>query len=499
LDTRLSVPGSFLCRETDVSYVMNQHTAPATVVLHEDGGGPRIIWFGGLLRERDALPSPDSSDPPGRGRDVDVLLGVLSGVLGGFEFIADIGRQAGWALLPAAVVFLLIRRLPKTAVALAIGGLGGALLGAAVPLLVADGASADAGGASLEFFDDVLGLTVTAALLLMVFQPVVPARRWWVLGAAVLVVGFGAAAVAAGSAPFAVVLAAWVIGALWVGVVTVLSRRWVSPQTGAHAAGWFTIPVADSEQLCLAPERDRPLPYGARTLAALGGVLVLLAGAVVAVGRLVIVPSATVQGVDDAIIDWFVSIRSDGLSVVATVLDAAGNTPGIIAVQLAAVPIALALTRRRAPAVFLVTAVVGETAIYLVAGALVGRARPEVDPLSMMVPPTSSYPSGHVAAAVVTYGAIALLVLTWSRSRWRHGATAVAVVLVAGVVLARLYWGMHFATDTIASVAFAAVWLSACWWLLRPGPPARSATPSAFGMRIRARGGSPQRPPDPTR
>ncbi|QOD93156.1 phosphatase PAP2 family protein [Chryseoglobus sp. 28M-23] len=399
-----------------------------------------------------------------------VLTDVLAGVLGGFAFVADIGRQAGWALLPATVVFLLIRRLPRAAVVLALGGLGGALLAAVVPLLVAVWLSTGEGGMNLAFFDDVLGLTVTSALLLMVFRPVLPAKRWWVLGTALLVVGFGTAAVASGSASLAVVLSAGAIGVLWAGAVGLLWRRWVSDQSGAQAAGWLTMAVGHSDRLRLAPERSSPSPSLARAVAALGAVLVLLAGTVAAIGSFVIVPSAAVQEVDDRIIDWFVSIRSDGLSALATVLDAAGNTPGIIAVQLAAVPIALALTRRRAPAVLLVTAVVGETAVYLVAGALVGRARPEVDHLSMMVPPTSSYPSGHVAATVVTYGAIALLVLAWSRSRWRYAVVPVAVLLVAGVVLARLYWGLHFATDTLASVVFAVVWLAACWRVIRPGP-----------------------------
>lgn len=439
---------------------------------------------------------------------MDVLQDVISVVLGGFEFVADIGRQAGWALLPAAAVFLLIRRLPGTAVALALGGLGGVLLAAAVPLLVTAWAPVDAGGVSLAFFDDVLGLTVSSALLLMVFHPVLPARRWWVLATTLLVVGFATAAVASGSASLAVVLSAGVIGGLWASAIGFLSRRWVGEQrsgeqSGVHAAGWFTIPVAHSDRLRLAPERGRPPRSRAGALAALGGVLVLLAGTVAAIGSLVIVPSAAVQRVDDAIIDWFVSIRSDELSALATVLDAAGNTPGIIAVQLAAVPIALALTRRRAPAVFLVAAVVGETAIYLIAGALVGRARPDVDPQSMMVPPTSSYPFGHVAATVVTYGAIALLIVAWSRSRWRYAAIPVAVLLVAGVVLARLYWGMHFATDTLASVMFAAVWLAACWRIIRPGPgpgPGSSgAGPPAFAMRTRSRGASPQNPADPAR
>jgi undecaprenyl-diphosphatase len=66
-------------------------------------------------------------------------------------------------------------------------------------------------------------------------------------------------------------------------------------------------------------------------------------------------------------------------------------------------------------------------------------------------PSTSSFPSGHSAAGVALWVAIALLV-TWpaSRRRWRTPAIVVGAAIAVAIGLSRLYRGMHFATDVLA-------------------------------------------------
>lgn len=118
---------------------------------------------------------------------------------------------------------------------------------------------------------------------------------------------------------------------------------------------------------------------------------------------------------------------------------------------------------------FLLVAAVGETALFLAVSTVVGRLRPPVDYLSPHLPPTSSFPSGHVAASVVTYGGGALLVFAWTRSRLRYAAAVLAVLAVLGVAFSRLYRGVHYPTDTLASVLYASAWLAVCWWVFRPG------------------------------
>jgi membrane-associated phospholipid phosphatase len=105
-------------------------------------------------------------------------------------------------------------------------------------------------------------------------------------------------------------------------------------------------------------------------------------------------------------------------------------------------------------------AVIGETAIFVATTLFIDRRRPSVPPLDE-APPTSSFPSGHTAAAVCFYGSIAAIVLWHSRHRWIKVA---AVVVCAAVPLliagSRMYRGMHYPTDVLAGVLLGAIWLT---------------------------------------
>jgi membrane-associated phospholipid phosphatase len=136
------------------------------------------------------------------------------------------------------------------------------------------------------------------------------------------------------------------------------------------------------------------------------------------------------------------------------------STPTIIALTaIAAVLCRIAFHRWR-EALFVVLAVVGETAIFTLTTLLVDRERPTVPKLDE-APPTSSFPSGHTAAAICFYGAIAAIVL------WRYRAAALRVLVIAlavliplGVAASRLYRGMHFPSDVLGGVLLGVAWLT---------------------------------------
>lgn len=186
-------------------------------------------------------------------------------------------------------------------------------------------------------------------------------------------------------------------------------------------------------------------------------------------GMLITTVLTPVRDLDVAIIEGLVESRTEPLTVLAHIGDQIGNTPGIIAMVIIAATVAHALTRRWAPALVLVAAAAGETSIFLATQLAISRARPDVEQLAGE-PATSSFPSGHVAATIVTYGCIALLVLAWSRGAVRVVAVAAAIVLPLLVAWARMYQGMHFPSDVLASFLFAPLWLAACWWAIRPQP-----------------------------
>ena len=105
-------------------------------------------------------------------------------------------------------------------------------------------------------------------------------------------------------------------------------------------------------------------------------------------------------------------------------------------------------------------AVIGETAIFVATTLFIDRPRPSVPRLDE-APPTSSFPSGHTAAAVCFYGSIAAIILWHSRNRWIR-VTAVIICAAVPLLIAgsRVYRGMHYPTDVLAGMLLGAIWLT---------------------------------------
>jgi undecaprenyl-diphosphatase len=109
---------------------------------------------------------------------------------------------------------------------------------------------------------------------------------------------------------------------------------------------------------------------------------------------------------------------------------------------------------------FLMAAIVGEVLIFIAITLVIHRHRPPVHRLDV-VPPTSSYPSGHTAASIVLYVGLAIIALRTSTRRWvRVVAVSAAVVIPIGVAFSRLYRGMHYPSDVLGSVLLAFLWLT---------------------------------------
>lgn len=399
------------------------------------------------------------------------------------HFVTDLGgAEAAWLLLPVTAVWLLVRRAPRLAVYVAVTGLGSAVLNTGTKALVdrtrplVDVPVASAPGASFPS-GHAMGSTITYGVLLLVFLPVLPSRfrKPAVVAVVALVAAVGFTRVALAVHYPSDVLGGWLLGTLWLVVTAAAFRRWRVEEGLHRRPAMEGLAPEDRPALVPVPAHDAPLPAGWRSVAELLVAGVITWGTLVGVGLLITEGLAPVRRFDVTVVEWFAGIRTEALTPVATAVGRLGGTAGIVIVLIVAVPLAVGITRRWAPPVFLLVAAVGETALFLAVSTVVGRLRPPVERLSPDLPPTSSFPSGHVAASVVTYGGIALLVLAWTRSRLRYAAVALAALAVLGVALSRLYRGVHYPTDTLASVLYAGAWLTVCWWVFRPGrgsPPA---------------------------
>jgi undecaprenyl-diphosphatase len=117
--------------------------------------------------------------------------------------------------------------------------------------------------------------------------------------------------------------------------------------------------------------------------------------------------------------------------------------------------------------IFLAVVMFGELAAFLVVSAIVKRPRPDVPNLDSHLP-TSAFPSGHMAATTCLYVGIAILVIGHARGWWRCLFLVPAAVMPVMIATARMYRGEHHPTDILASVVFAALWLTATTMLIEP-------------------------------
>jgi membrane-associated phospholipid phosphatase len=188
---------------------------------------------------------------------------------------------------------------------------------------------------------------------------------------------------------------------------------------------------------------------------------VVVAGTMLALGLLVtkLLANGPVGRADESATRWLSQHRDGVLDFATSVLSRSADTVGAIAVALLVV-IVLARRRHWHEVGVLVAGLALELLTFLAVNFLVDRPRPAVPKLGS-VPSTSSFPSGHCAAALVIYASIAIFVsANGGRRAMRALAWAGALIMPLAVGFARVYRGMHHPLDVAAGLVMGAAVLA---------------------------------------
>lgn len=163
-----------------------------------------------------------------------------------------------------------------------------------------------------------------------------------------------------------------------------------------------------------------------------------------------------------------------------------GGTLGIVGLT---VIVGIAEYRRLAnkaiPALLVLT-VGGQFAVVALVKAIVDRARPDLAQLTGFS--SSSFPSGHAAAAAATFAVIALLL---GRRRSRHARAMLAgtaVALAVTVAGTRVLLGVHWLTDVLAGLAVGWAWF-ALWSIAFGGRLLHFGAPAELADDLASRNG----------
>jgi undecaprenyl-diphosphatase len=151
---------------------------------------------------------------------------------------------------------------------------------------------------------------------------------------------------------------------------------------------------------------------------------------------------------DQSISRWFVERRTSGLNSLSFIGSMLSDTMVKVVVTVIIAAAMLIGWRRWLEPLMVVIPLILEALCFITVTTLVGRPRPDVVRLDTS-PVGSSYPSGHMGAAV-SYAAIIVVVFWHTRHRWiRVLAVAFGVLIPVWVGLSRMYRGMHYFTDVV--------------------------------------------------
>jgi undecaprenyl-diphosphatase len=214
----------------------------------------------------------------------------------------------------------------------------------------------------------------------------------------------------------------------------------------------------------LGPATTGPAHRVARPALTLAVGWLALVGALYGLGALI---TTHPPALDEAVPKWLAEHRTARLSTLSELCSQAGGTRWIVAVAAVAAPLAIALTHHWRPGIFLIAVMLGEGGLFLALTTTVDRLRPTVSHLDGGLP-TSSFPSGHTAAALCLYGALGVLLIPRTAGWKRCLVVLVATLVPVLVGLSRLYRGEHHPLDLLGSLLLAAGWLTVVTLVVHP-------------------------------
>ena len=159
------------------------------------------------------------------------------------------------------------------------------------------------------------------------------------------------------------------------------------------------------------------------------------------------------------IMRYFFKMRGPTLTILMEAVSFIGGVPMSIAI--AAAVLLLLWRYAKDELLFFFVSLAGASLISASLKFAVGRERPGMFPaLPGHSSSTPAYPSGHATSGVALYLAL-YLIIDRKLPRYRVPFAIFSILLVAGIVISRLYIQAHYPTDIFGGLAMGIAWVMA--------------------------------------
>ena len=163
--------------------------------------------------------------------------------------------------------------------------------------------------------------------------------------------------------------------------------------------------------------------------------------------------------IDDGIISWLHSQWGPNSDQVMLTFTTLGSTL-VLGIFIALAAFALWRAGRWIDVSGLILAAGGSGLLNQLLKLFFQRVRPSLFPGPFHLT-SYSFPSGHAMGSIACYGMLAFVAIRLSRTRFSRILLGLAaMLLVLGVGLSRVYFGVHYPTDVMGGYLAGAIWLA---------------------------------------
>lgn len=237
------------------------------------------------------------------------------------------------------------------------------------------------------------------------------------------------------------------------------STRTIRPPGPTTGPNRHTAVLVERPELVEPPAiRWRESPIDRTGLGMIVATYVAMTGVMIAIGTVIVEwwDTSALGEADADVNRWIESHRTGWLTTVSEHMSAISDTDHKILYGVVAAPLMLWLFRRWHEWTIVFGGLFLEVSIFMSTQLVVGRERPPVEMLEQSH--TSSFPSGHIAAATTFFVGLGVVILM--RTHRTAPRVTAWVLMIAGplaVAWGRVYMGMHYVTDAVAGMTIGVV------------------------------------------